>query len=499
MTPSDSLYKIIHALSKNEKSYFKKMSHLFTQSKDNKYVVLFDIIGAMNTFDDEALKNKLNARGFNFELSTAKTQLKQMILRSLRLYHENKKSNLVLSHYVANVQLLFAKGFISEALKEAERGLKEAKKREDYSTEIELHSWKLKLVDYGGFNIKKKLQENQKVFSERMEAMRKYQNEITIKDYWDRLYLSFLQNGQPTVESEKQIFIDLVESFNLNRFDLDQESRKSKMYWFTIKCFKEYILLNLEKQEEWLYKSIAIAREDKLLVNSDPVFFSSQLANYGIVLLRLRRMEEVEMMIREFHALSENYECYKGAKYEARNLVFVHVLECQKRMVEGKGDIEEIFRYFDYLEEDILKRNVTVNLLMDLLAAMAGIMYVNGEYEKARKYIFRVINQDYEVRTRDFKRFVRLLLVVILDKLNDIDFLVPAVISYRRKMTKNTEYKLDKAIFDFMYKKYTTKRDNQELLEVLQETLRPLADQDTLVFNYLFDFPDYFLNKYEEG
>jgi len=75
-TGSDELYRLIHALTTEEKGYFKKFATRHT-SKGNKYLQLFDAINKQKNFEEESLKKKY--AGY----ADMKVYLFEMILNSL--------------------------------------------------------------------------------------------------------------------------------------------------------------------------------------------------------------------------------------------------------------------------------------------------------------------------------------------------------------------------------------------------------------------------------
>ena len=496
MTPSDSLYRLIHSLTRSEKAYFKKMCHIFTKTKNNKYIILFDEIIALKNFDDDILKNRLISKGYNFKLSTAKTQLKDLLLKSLRYYHENKKNNTILADYLANTQILFAKGFIEEANKEVKRGIKESIKREDFSSLIEMYGWQLKLLYYSQIPLSKKTKLTKELIMLKQESCQKQMNEITIKENWDTLYLSFLEKGQPSNEMEKRYFIDLINSFQLEKYNTKLESRKSKVHKCNINSLKYYILSDPESQERELNMAIKTSKLDEVIINTDPIMFSSMLANYGIILLKLKKGAEVDKIVDDFLNLSAKYDCFKGAKYEAMTLYFAHILKCQRLVIDNKLTIDnnDFENYINYIENEVLAVKAAKNLKLDLWLAISCTAFKHGDYKLARKYIFMIVNSNYEVGTIDFVRFVRLFLIVVLDKFEDFDYIIAAAKSYKRKMGTDPAFENDQFILDFFYKKYTNKNVSFTNQDEVFERIQKIKNSGFLVYNYLFNFGEYLEN-----
>lgn len=82
MKSPNYLFDLIHALTPNEKSYFKKYAAV-DGVKDKAYIKLFDILNDMDTYDEEVLKNKLKKTGTKASLSKLKEYLYNSILNTL--------------------------------------------------------------------------------------------------------------------------------------------------------------------------------------------------------------------------------------------------------------------------------------------------------------------------------------------------------------------------------------------------------------------------------
>jgi D-tyrosyl-tRNA(Tyr) deacylase len=90
MKASDSLFRLIKSLSKNEKGYFKKMAEALAGSGGSNYLLLFDAIDKQNEFDEAAIIKKYSKENFVKNLSVTKRNLTDLILKALRLYQSSQ-------------------------------------------------------------------------------------------------------------------------------------------------------------------------------------------------------------------------------------------------------------------------------------------------------------------------------------------------------------------------------------------------------------------------
>ena len=60
--PSDELFRLIKSMSRQEKVYFKQYAS--RKKEHNNYIVLFDSIDSMDSYNERELKAKLKHEGF---------------------------------------------------------------------------------------------------------------------------------------------------------------------------------------------------------------------------------------------------------------------------------------------------------------------------------------------------------------------------------------------------------------------------------------------------
>src|SRR5687767_1448334 len=108
-TGSDELYRLIHALTTEEKGYFKKFAKRHT-SKGNKYLQLFDAINKQKEFEEKSLKKKFK------DLAVMKVYLFDMILRSLLINLKNVSAETMLLQKLIYCEILQSKGLQKKAI-----------------------------------------------------------------------------------------------------------------------------------------------------------------------------------------------------------------------------------------------------------------------------------------------------------------------------------------------------------------------------------------------
>lgn len=89
MKPNTDLFRLIKSLTRNEKGYFKKYAQVHGNTKNADYLLLFDEIDKQqDTYDEARLIARLKGKPMVHHLSVVKNYLFEMILKSLRSFHD---------------------------------------------------------------------------------------------------------------------------------------------------------------------------------------------------------------------------------------------------------------------------------------------------------------------------------------------------------------------------------------------------------------------------
>lgn len=140
MKKRDDLFKLIKSLTRNEKGYFKKFSKINSSDPNSSYMILFDAVDRMSTYNEAAVKNAMAGHIQITALSTLKNYLYDLILRSLRNYYENTDSVIKDLNQRADLYILGKKGLIETKKETAVQVVKKAekpKKPNNKTTEFE--------------------------------------------------------------------------------------------------------------------------------------------------------------------------------------------------------------------------------------------------------------------------------------------------------------------------------------------------------------------------
>lgn len=134
MRKQDQLLELIASLTASEKRYFKVFCKTQTSSKN--YVALFDELENSKIYDAKLLAKKLNVS--TATLANDKDYLQEVLLRSLRLYHENNSIESTLLVEYMEASLLYKKGLVSYCLNQCNKMMAKAMKYERFTMALSI-------------------------------------------------------------------------------------------------------------------------------------------------------------------------------------------------------------------------------------------------------------------------------------------------------------------------------------------------------------------------
>jgi len=143
MRSSDDLYLLIQSLSRSEKRYFKLRSS--AQSGETNYLKLFDALDKQSEYDDAKILKKFKGEKFVKSLHVTKKYLYDLILRTLRDFHEKHDIEGELAGLLFNTRILERKGLYAQCVKVLNVVHKKARKYDLKAVLIEVLQMKIKL------------------------------------------------------------------------------------------------------------------------------------------------------------------------------------------------------------------------------------------------------------------------------------------------------------------------------------------------------------------
>ncbi len=144
MKKNEQLFFLIKSLTKSEKRYFKLLTTI--NGENNNYLKLFDAIEAQEKYDEAWIKKKFEKERFTNQLTTAKNYLRNLLLKSLRMYHSDISNDAKAKASLLNAEILYQKGLYALSRFEAQKAQKISDEYDILSVKYEALTWQKRII-----------------------------------------------------------------------------------------------------------------------------------------------------------------------------------------------------------------------------------------------------------------------------------------------------------------------------------------------------------------
>ncbi len=141
MTPTDNLFQLIKSLTASEKRYFKLFAAKQTEGGKTNYEKLFDAYNELpdgSNYNEEEFAQSLKQKKLGKYLSDEKKNLTELVMKAMRHYSAEKKTEGRLADMIQEMNFLIEKGLFDQCEKIAVKAWAIAEEREFTEQKIKL-------------------------------------------------------------------------------------------------------------------------------------------------------------------------------------------------------------------------------------------------------------------------------------------------------------------------------------------------------------------------
>lgn len=143
-TPNNNIFSLIHSMTASEKRYFK----MHFASERSLMTDLFDFINSLDTYDENVVKKNFSDSKLSKNLKVYKVQLKDLILKSLTIYHHKKNVKSKIKMELEEIDLLLNRQLFTPAKDKLKRLKKLCKEKEQFDFLLKVIQMELELEAY---------------------------------------------------------------------------------------------------------------------------------------------------------------------------------------------------------------------------------------------------------------------------------------------------------------------------------------------------------------
>jgi hypothetical protein len=447
-TVSDDLFKLIKSLTQFEKGYFKKYASRNTAGGKNNYIILFDAIDKMESYNEELLKKKLRSVLPPSQIPVYKNYLFNLILKSLQGYSSYESVDIKINELISNANMLCKKAMYKEALKYLKKAKSMAEKYENTKALLEILLAERAIVmtvpDKNIYEYRSELYRQQ---MELVEAVTKH-----IKLAWlsDSMVMHIEARGDfRSEENEKEMNKILNDPLLKNYNDLKDFT--SKRYYYHSHMFNELSKENIKKVHFYLKRELELISEYKHMI---PLFirtYIQSLVNYLLFSNILKDRASVKDALAKINELKRKIKNKIPVELEitilantcyAEIIIFTNNAE----LVKGRAAAKRIEALLEKYPDE-----VPLGLKAVLLINTAKFYFIDSNFAGSLFFINKMINEIPPSFKKDLYDFARMFQLLIHFELGNLDVLDNAAeAAYRFLRERKAVFAVEKAVFDFL-------------------------------------------------
>jgi len=430
MSKFSSLIQLISSLSKSERKKIASTLGLTGDTSD--FITLYKLIDKNQSANQQEIKNQFLKKRPTAAFNTAVSYLFDTLLTILSQLRIDQDSYFSLFNMLMNAKVLYEKSIYHECFQLITKVQNEAVKYENFSLLLIAQKMELDyllILDFTGITEQELLNKQFKI-NDTLKKIRKINEHASL---FELLKHRILHKG--TARSKKQKFdlndlvvseMSIVSSSNFDNFEI----QKNHM------LFQSNYLINVGDYKSALnsfYELNNTFEKNKHLLSNPPIYYLSTIEGILESLRSIKNYEAMDYFIVQLNKIETSSLHFK---IQIKSVVFLYKLF--PLIDTGKFDQAKIVvdahkeELYDKLNLLIAARQVQVYLY-------TAIVYLGTrEFSKAKKIISQMLKEKKPFFSLPLFRTVRLINLMILNELNEFDYIDFEVRSVKREI-QNTE------------------------------------------------------------
>ena len=410
----EPLFDLIQKMSPSEKRYFKLYFDRQKNSGSREYLDLFRIIEKQLQYEEAKVVAAIKNPRFAKNISSGKNYLYQLILKSLRAYHSDRRALFQVYGLIQDFHILMDKTLVEQAARRLQKAKKLAKKYHLTLPYLELLFLDRRIIlSYGQKQSVKLLATNQ---SETASTLQRASAEVELYNLYDKTFLA-IRNKMHLDDPEDSINALLKEfsaKVSVHNFSFD-----SRMTYHLIWA-NYYLVLKDEFENALLHMKniLDLFEEHPHLSNEYPHRYINVVNNYLNIYSHKKDFSPFPYYISRLQSIKAHSEMLRIKCFETINSL-------QLMQWLGQQQYEAAIPHLPKLIEGLKTYDKKIQKVFQLVffQNIALIYFHTTQYDSALDWINKVVQQSKQDIRQDIQRFCRLLEVIIHFDLGNMEYM----------------------------------------------------------------------------
>ncbi len=477
MKPSDDLFCLIKSLSRSEKGYFRKYASVHVKGEQNTYQKLFDVISNQEHFDEEEMKRQLGQTPLLNYLPTAKHQLYNLVLKTLRAYYEENSIDCQVRDFLQDIEFLYSKALFRQCRKLIQKVKAICTENERLFALLEVCRWEIRVWIGELENSEASFSKLEDVVAHQKEILAKISYLVELENIFNKAYLVLGASGKPRSVSEQAQFLEILQH-PLLQDESPLHSLETRFNWYNIKGVEAYVNSDWKAAFTYMTKIVRLFEENPKSISRFPAKYFSALVNRCQMGVFLGRKKDVMQALHKIRQAPVQHTCFRSENYQVK--VFLALYGMELHFYQRTGEFGRIMSLVDEVEI-ILPRYVHkagVRQLLNFYLRLSIVCFCAGQYKKALHWLNKVHNGRCEVyQHREFVAFVNVYNLLVHYELQNFDLLIYTLRATERRLkSRKLFFRFEQALIEYF--KTTLRKNGSDLrssaLKQLAHTLKEI-------------------------
>ncbi|MFI5187077.1 MAG: hypothetical protein ACHQF0_10155 [Chitinophagales bacterium] len=443
---ADSLFQLVHSLQKSEKRNFKLYIKRSSAKEDLKIIQLFDAIDKLNEYDEKQFLKKLPGIT-KTQLANLKTHLYKELLASLRLIKTTDSIDMQIHEQLDYARILYNRGLYMQSLKILEKVKELSQSYFQDSLLGQAISLEKKIET---LHITRSMRDRpDRLTEEAIEVNERRRNITKLSNLALQMYSWYVKYGHARNEiEEKKVKKYFIQNLPSNARVLS--GFYERLYLYQSSCWHAFIRQDFLMYYRYAQKWIDLFNEHSVMITVEPGHYIKGMHNILNAHFDLRNYKGFAVALHSFEEFAAGPIANQHENFKVQTFIYLYTAKINQHFMHGT--FKEGLSLVPYIEEKLNEYALYFDNHRVLVFnyKIATLYFGSGEYAVCIDYLYRIINDNVDLRY-DIQCYARLLHLLSHYELGNFDIMDSLIKSVYRFMTKmETITVIEEEVFKFL-------------------------------------------------
>lgn len=417
----DHVHRLIRSMTRAERRYFKLFTGRHALEGQSNHQLLFDAIGAMEEYDEAALLEQFKDEAFTNRFSITKRRLYEAILRSLGAFHAESSVESRIHRILHQVELLYKRTLYDDAGRMLVSARKLATQHERPYARLAVLQWERKLLEganYAGAGA----EDLARIAAESGMLLGQQAELDQLWDLKSRLLLDLYRQGQAR-DTNTLAEVRALLAHPLLADPNELNTAKARFLFHHLHGAAAFATGDLVECHRHLTANLALLQGARERFMEEPNLVIGVLSNLVYVAVRLGRYQEAFARLKEFRTLPGQWEMPETEDLDLK--LFSTTASLELTIHAQMGDFDKALEMVPGVERGLAACAARMGPVRKagFYYQLAYVHFGAGQYEKAMRWINRLLNDVHIDESAEIICFGRMLNLLLLLETGKMDLL----------------------------------------------------------------------------